>query len=78
MNKIEILKELIGESKSEFIASDLEEVYKDLNEELENINSDIIRAPIWSYDNDEEAIELNKMIQAIKLVYSWYSSKVLK
>ena len=76
MTRLEIFKEMIGESHSEFVAESLKETYKDLQKELENIGG--FRTPIWDYDDEIEEQEINKMLEALKVVYSWYSCSELK
>lgn len=75
MTRLELFKEMIGESHSEFVAESLKETYKDLQKELENIGG--FRTPIWDYDDEIEEQEINKMLEALKVVYSWYSTKEL-
>lgn len=75
MTRLEIFKEMIGESYSEFVADSLKETYKDLQKELENIGG--FRTPIFDYNDELEKEEINKMLEALKLVYSWYSSERL-
>ena len=75
MTRLEIFKEMIGESHSEFVAESLKETYKDLQKELENIGG--FRTPIFDYNDELEKEEINKMLEALKLVYSWYSSERL-
>ena len=77
MTKLEIFKEMIGESHSEFVAGSLKETYKDLQNELKLIEDVKNRTPFWDYDNDIEKEEINKMLNALELVYSWYSTEVL-
>ena len=77
MTKLEIFKEMIGESHSEFVAGSLKETYKDLQNELELIEDVKNRTPIWDYDNDIEKEEINNMLNALELVYSWYSTEEL-
>jgi molybdopterin synthase catalytic subunit len=77
MSKLEIFKEMIGESHSEFVAGSLRETYEDLQNELELIEDVKNRTPIWDYDNDTEKEEINKMLNALELVYSWYSTEEL-
>ena len=75
MTRLEIFKEMIGESHSEFVAESLKETYQDLQKELENIGG--FRTPIFDYNDELEKEEINKMLEALKLVYSWYSSERL-
>ena len=77
MTRLEIFKEMIGESHSEFVADSLKETYQELQKELELLESNENRTPIWDYDNALEKEEINKMLEALKLVYSWYSSERL-
>ena len=77
MNRLQIFKEMIGESHSEFIAESLKESYIDLCDELELIENGSSRTPIWDYDDEIEKEEINKMIEALKIVYSWYSMEEL-
>lgn len=77
MTRLEIFKEMIGESHSEFVAESLKETYKDLQKELELIDSSGFRTPIFDYNDELEKEEINKMLEALKLVYSWYSSERL-
>lgn len=77
MNRLQIFKEMIGESHSEFIAESLKESYIDLCDELELIENGSSRTPIWDYDDEIEKEEINKMIEALKIVYSWYSIEEL-
>ena len=50
MTKLEIFKEMIGESHSEFVAGSLKETYKDLQNELKLIedvkNTDIFKSKL--------------------------------
>ena len=75
MTRLEIFKEMIGESHSEFVADSLKETYQELQKELENIGG--FRTPIFDYNDELEKEEINKMLEALKLVYSWYSSERL-
>ena len=77
MTKLEIFKEMIGESHSEFVAGSLKETYKDLQNELKLIEDVKNRTPILDYDNDIEKEEINNMLNALELVYSWYSTEEL-
>ena len=77
MTRLEIFKEMIGESHSEFVASSLKETYQDLQKELELLESSESRTPIWEYDNELEKEEINKMLDALEVVYSWYSNDKL-
>ena len=78
MTRLEIFKEMIGESNlSEFVASSLKETYQDLQKELELLESNESRTPIWEYDNELEKEEINKMLDALEVVYSWYSNDEL-
>lgn len=73
MTKLEIFKEMIGESHTDFVADSLKETYDDLMNEKHLIKNEAYRSPIWSYNDDEEQEEINKMLDALELVYSWYS-----
>ena len=77
MTRLEIVKEMIGEGHSEFVASSLKETYKDLQNELELLDSGDKRTPIWDYEDEIEKEEINKMLEALELVHSWYSTEVL-
>ena len=77
MNRLQIFKEMIGESHSEFVAESIKESYIDLCNELELIENGSSRTPIWDYDDEIEKEEINKMIEALKIVYSWYSMEKL-
>ena len=77
MKRLEIFKEMIGESHSEFVAESLKETYKDLQKELSLLLDGEPRTPIWDYDNDLEKEEINKLLKALKVVYSWYSTEEL-
>ena len=77
MTKLEIFKEMIGESHSEFVAGSLKETYKDLQNELELLDSGNKRIPIWDYEDEIEKEEIHKMLEALELVHSWYSTEVL-
>ena len=77
MTRLEIFKEMIGESHSEFVADSLKETYQELQKELELLESNENRTPIWDYDNALEKEEINKMLDALEVVYSWYSSERL-
>ena len=71
MTRLQIFKEMIGESHAEFVADSLKETYQDLEKELDNIGG--FRTPIWDYDDELEKEEILRMIEALKIVYSWYS-----
>ena len=77
MTRLEIFKEMIGESHSEFVADSLKETYQELQKELELLESNENRTPIWDYDNELEKEEINKMLDALEVVYSWYSNDKL-
>lgn len=77
MTRLEIFKEMIGESHSEFVADSLKETYQELQKELELLESNENRTPIWDYDDELEKEEINKMLEALKLIHSWYSSERL-
>lgn len=77
MTRLEIFKELIGTSHSEFVADSLKETYQELQKELELLESNESRTPIWEYDNELEKEEINKMLNALEVVYSWYSNDKL-
>ncbi len=76
MTRLEIFKEMIGESHSEFVAGSLKETFLDLQKDLELIGS--FRTPIFDYDDKIEEQEINKMLEALELVHSWYSCEKLK
>jgi DUF438 domain-containing protein len=77
MKRLEIFKEMIGESHSEFVADSLKETFIELTKELELLETGKIRTPIWDFDNELEKEELQAMIDALELVHSWYSTEVL-
>lgn len=77
MTRLEIFKEMLGESHSEFVASSLKETYKDLQKEVEMIDNKEERSVIWDYDDTIEKQEINKLLEALELVHSWYSTEVL-
>lgn len=77
MTRLEIFKEMIGESHSEFVASSLKETYQDLQKELEMLENGEPRSVIWDYDDTIEKQEINKLLEALKLVHSWYSTENL-
>jgi hypothetical protein len=77
VTRLEIFKEMIGEIHSEFVAESLKETYKDLQKELSLLLDGGQRTPIWDYDDEIEEQEINKMLEALKVVYSWYSIKEL-
>lgn len=72
MNRIEIVKELLGEGTTEFVADSLRETYKDIKNELQSAKDGSQGAPVYSHNEDEEIEELTKMLNAVELVYSWY------
>ena len=78
MSKLEIFKTMLGESHSDFVAASLKETYEDLYKELELVQNGDKRSAIWSYDDEEETEELQKMLSALRTVHSWYSSKDLE
>ena len=75
MTRLEIFKEMIGESHSEFVASSLKETYQDLQKELSLLLDGEPRSVIWDYDDTIEKQEINKLLEALELVHSWYSSE---
>jgi DUF438 domain-containing protein len=77
MKRLEIFKEMIGKSHSEFVADSLKETFIELTKELELLETGKIRTPIWDFDNELEKEELQAMIDALELVHSWYSTEVL-
>ena len=68
MNRLDIIKELLGDDKSDLIAEDLKESYLDI---IEGFNSNSV--PIYSYDRVEERDELEILLDAIQVVYKYYS-----
>ena len=78
MTRLDIFKEMIGESHSEFVAGSLQETYMDLNNEITLIQNDEPRTPIWSYNDAEELENIYAMLEALEFVHSWYSSEKLK
>lgn len=78
MTRLEIFKEMIGESHSEFVASSLKETYVDLNNELRLIDSKCKRTPIFDYDDEMEKEEILIIQEALEIVYSWYSCDNIK
>ena len=77
MTRLEIFKGIIGESHSEFVADSLKETYQDLTKELEMLKNGEPRSVIWDFDDELEKEEIIKMLDALALVYSWYSSEEL-
>lgn len=77
MTRLEIFKEMIGENHSEFVAESLKETYTDLQKELSLLLDGEQRTPIWDYDDELEKEEIIKMLDALKVVYSWYSIEKL-
>lgn len=77
MTRLEIFKEMLGESHSEFVASSLKETYADLQKEVEMIDNKEERSVIWDYDDTIEKQEINKLLEALELVHSWYSTEKL-
>lgn len=73
MTRLELIKELIGEENSEYIAQDIKESYDVLQEEYNKTFDDIDRTPIWSYEKDEELLKIEEMMSAMEIVHSWYS-----
>lgn len=78
MTRLEIFKEMIGESHSEFVACALKETFLDLQNELELLDLGDKRTPIWDYEDEIEKEEINKMLEALELVHSWYSTALIK
>lgn len=77
MTRLEIFKGMIGEGHSEFVADSLKETYQDLQKELSLLLDGEPRSVIWDFDDELEKEEINKMLDALELVYSWYSSEEL-
>lgn len=77
MTRLEIFKEMIGESHSEFVANSLKETYQDLQKELEMLEKGELRSVIWDYDDTIEKQEINKLLEALELVHSWYSCNTI-
>lgn len=77
-NKYKLLREMLGDNIAEFIAEDLKETYDDLLIELQDTLLDKIKAPMYSFDKDIETKELKKLLEAVKLVHSYYSCDELK
>ena len=75
MNRNEMITEMLGDNIAEFVAYDLKKSYKSLAEDLIDIRDGNHRVPTWSYDDVEESNEIMDMMEAIKKVYSWYSTK---
>lgn len=73
MKKLEIIRDLLGDSTSDFVADTIKDSYLDLLNEVELINTGKDRCPIWSYENIEELEEISKMMEAMKVVYGWFS-----
>ncbi len=73
MTRLQIFKEMIGESHSEFVAESLKETYQDLQKELEMLENGEPRSVIWDYDTEMERDEILRMQDALAIVYSWYS-----
>lgn len=73
MTRLQIFKEMIGESYSEFVANSLKETYQDLRKELEMLENGETRSVIWDHDDDMEKDELLIMLDSLATVYSWYS-----
>lgn len=74
MKKLKIIRELLGEDVSDFIALDLKKSYKLLKRDLENESS----VPVFSYDREEEVKEVTKLLEAFKIVHSYYSVDEIK
>ena len=74
-SRYEILNELLWDTKTEFVARELQEMHKHLKESIDNIGEGV---PIFSYDEDEERKELEKNIAAVELVHSLYGTEKLK
>jgi hypothetical protein len=64
---------MIGESHSEFVANSLKETYQDLEKELDMLENGEPRSVIWDYDAEMEKDEILRMLDALEIVYSWYS-----
>lgn len=77
MNTTEAVKTLLGDDISPFIASEIKESYEDLKTELENIENNVNRTPIFSYNKEEEINEIKKFIEAMKITHSWFSNNVI-
>ena len=73
MTRLQIFKEMIGESHSEFVANSLKETYQDLEKELDMLENGEPRSVIWDYDAEMEKDEILRMLDALEIVYSWYS-----
>lgn len=71
--RLEIVRDLLGDSTSDFVADTIKDSYLDLLNEVELINTGKDRCPIWSYENIEELEEISKMMEAMKVVYGWFS-----
>jgi hypothetical protein len=78
MDKIEIIKELLGESISKVISSDIKEFRDDFIEDRKLLLTKKPYTRFFSNDDDEELEELDKHIEALEIVYSLYSTKPIE
>ena len=77
MNITEAVKTLLGDDISPFVASEIKESYEDLKTELENIENNVNRIPIFSYNKEEEINEIKKIMEAMKITHSWFSNDII-
>ena len=73
MTKNTIIKSLLGDDTSPFIADELKSSYEDLLSDLNDISNGEPTHPIFSTDPFEEKQQLLEMLAAFRLVHSWYS-----
>lgn len=77
MNITEAVKTLLGDDISPFVASEIKESYEDLENELKNIENNVNRNPIFSFNKEEEINEFKKIMEAMKITHSWFSNDII-
>lgn len=78
LEKIENIKDLLGDSTSEFVARVIKESYFDLWNEKQLLQNNEKRCAIWSYDDKEELEQIERMMSAMKIAYEWYSCESIE
>ena len=73
MNKLDVIKSLIGDEISDLVANDLKSSYELLKQDLEAISNGEERCPMYSNDPYEDYVAIKELVEALEKVHSYYS-----
>ena len=73
--KYSLITEMLGDDKSSFIARDIKESYEDFSADLVKLNNKENYCRFFSLNDSEERKEIKKLLNAMKIMHSFYSTE---